>query len=267
MLQNTVVNTLSLLASVKYSYDKTVEFDYQNKPRPCHNFAFMLQGKGLITANGKTITIEKGDILFIPKNTTYSAVWQACPNVFFHSIHFNFQPKLDPLLNKTIEIQKINVSTFDVLYPLAEEIRQNQANKSANGFNTLSAFYKICGEVLSKAKFKEQNFNSSTILSAITYIENNFYKPLTIEELANLCFLSPSRFFYLFKRQTGVSPIVYKNKFAIQNTMQELLFFKDCSIEEIARRNGFKSVIYFERKFKKATGKTPSQYRKEESFL
>ena len=70
MIYNSLQNTLSLLASVKYSYDKTIEFNYQNKPRPCHNFAFMLEGKGIITTNDKTITIEKGDILYIPKNTT-----------------------------------------------------------------------------------------------------------------------------------------------------------------------------------------------------
>ena len=266
MIYNSLQNTLSLLASVKYSYDKTVEFDYQNKPRPCHNFVFMLEGKGIITTNDKTITIEKRDILYIPKNTTYSAVWQTTTSVSFHSLHFNFQSRLDPLLSQNIPIQKLNEVDFDTLYPLMQEIKNTQSQKNSNNFLILSAFYKICGEVFPKVHFNEQ-IKNNPVLPAINYIENHFNQALTIEQLANLCFLSPSRFFYLFKKHKGVSPIVYKNKVALQNTMQELLFDKESPIEEIARRNGFKSVIYFERQFKKATGKTPSQYRKEEILL
>lgn len=257
----------SLIASIKYSYDKTIDFNYMNNPRPCHNFAFMLEGKGIITTDKQIITIEKGDVLYIPKNTTYSAVWTATPEVVFHSLHFNFQPNIDPLLNKTIEIQKIRVDDFDVLYASLEEIRQNEFSADGNPFFVLSAFYRIFGSILANTEYKTNLSNNNAILPAVTYIENNFNKPIKIEHLSNLCFLSPSRFFYLFKKQMGTSPIVYKTQIAIQKSMQDLLFNKNLSIEEISQRNGFKSIIYFERQFKKTTGKTPSQYRKEETLL
>ena len=65
----------------------------------------------------------------------------------------------------------------------------------------------------------------------------------------------------------GVSPIVYKNRLSIQSAAQELLYNKDESIANISKKYGFSSLVYFEQLFKKTTGKSPSQYRKENQLL
>lgn len=265
MINFNIQESLSILRCVNYSYAETISFDYKNKPRPYHNIAFMTEGRGIINHQNEKIVVEKGDILYIPKNTTYNAVWQA--NTSFSTIHFNFQPRLDPLLNKDIPVQKIEVSDFNSIYMSVEQIIKNQNSKSGNGFITLSVFYQICGDLLPNVKMVDSPVHNKSIYPAISYLENNFNQPITVEFLANLCFLSPSRFYYLFKQGTGLSPIVYKNQLAIQNASQELLFDKDTPIKEIAQRNGFDSVIYFERLFKKTMGKTPSQFKKEEVLL
>lgn len=101
-----------------------------------------------------------------------------------------------------------------------------------------------------------------TLAPAVYYLEQNYKKNVTVDELSKLCYLSPSRFFYLFKQQTGTSPIVYKNKIACQRSAQDLLNDKTKPIAEIAKEHGFSSVVYFERVFKKIMGKSPSVYRK-----
>ena len=258
---------LSLLLSVQYTHDKNVEYDYATQPRPCHNFAFMLEGEALIELSTGMIRLKAGDILFIPKNTTYKAHWLATPKAVFHSLHFSFQPKDDVLANRDIPVQMLNNAHFKDLYVLLKEIEKYQFSKSTSSFFALSAFYKICGLLFEEIKFNKTSATQKTLQPAITYIHQNYTKHFTVEYLANLCFLSPSRFYYLFKEQTGVSPIVYKNKIAIQNSAQELLYNKEISIKEIAQKNGFVSSIYFERLFKKTMGKTPSQYRHEDHLI
>ena len=267
MLDFNIQESLSLLRCVNYSYTQKTCFNFENEPRPYHNLAFISDGSGIIYYKGEKIVVSKGDILYIPKNATYNAVWVAQPTVSFTTLHFNFQARLDPLLNKSIEVQKITSPDFEFLFGLAKQIYQNQNKKGGSAFITLASFYNICGAVLPLVKMSDVSTTNKTIYPAISYIESNFNQPVTVEFLSNLCFLSPSRFYFLFKQNTGLSPIVYKNKVAIQNATQELLFNKDLSVREIAHKNGFESLIYFERLFKKVTGKTPSQSRNQQTTL
>lgn len=267
MISAKIQELLLLLLSVQYNYGKDVEFDYSNQPRPCHNLVFMLEGQAVIQSDGETIKLQQGDILFIPKNTTYRAKWSATPKATFHSLHFSFQVKHDPFLNESIPVQILDNSCFSNLYSLLKDIERYQFSKNTDSFLALSAFYGICGKLLANIKINAPIHVNTLIAPAIAYIQKNHKKHFSVETLANLCNVSSSRFYCVFKQQTGDSPIVYKNKIAIQNAAQELLYNKELSVKELAVKYGFVSPIYFERQFKKLIGKTPSQYRKEESLL
>lgn len=258
---------LSLLLSIKYRYTENIKYDYSNQPRPCHNFIFMLEGEGVIEANSKTILLNAGDILFIPKNTTYVAQWKASPKAVFHSLHFSFSPKSDPFLNKEIPIQLLDNENFDMKYSLLKDVERYQFSKTSDSFFALSAFFGLCGNLLRKVRFNEIQPVNEIILPAVTYIQKNYKKRISVENLARMCNLSPSRFYYLFKQETDDSPIVYKNKLAIENCIQELLYNKEISIKELSIKYGFGNPIYFERLFKKMLNKTPSQYRNDECLL
>ena len=267
MFQSTIKEITPLLLSVQYTYTRNKEYDYSQKPRPCHNLVFMLEGEAIIEANDEIIHLTPKNILFIPQNTTYKALWVAKPNAIFHSLHFCFTQKCNPFLNKCIPVQLLQNNHFDELYQHLISIKNFQFEKNANAFIALSSFYAICGKLFRSLKFNSPRLINNIITPALTYIEQNYNKAFTVQQLANLCCLSSSRFYYLFKEQTGTSPIVYKNNLAIQNISQELLFNKDISIKELAAKHGFPNAIYFERLFKKITGKTPSQYRKENRLL
>lgn len=258
---------LTLLLAVKYTHKTDILCDYSNSPRPCHNIAFILEGEGIITANGKTFSVRPNDILYIPQNTTYTATWLAKPKATFHSLHFSFQPKFDPLAKKKIPVQTVSCDRFEELYRILKRIEAVQYEKDEKSFILLSDFYKLCGELLPMLEAEDDCAKSSAIEPALSYLERNYKKKISVERLASLCYLSPSRFFYLFKQKTGTSPILYKNKLALQYAAQELLTSPEKSVATIASAHGFQNLIYFERLFKKSTGKTPSQYRKEERLL
>lgn len=267
MLNTKSIDDLSFCATVKYKSDKDYSCDYSSSPRLCHNLVFILEGSGDIIVENSIITIKKGDILFIPKNSTYISSWKANPNCVFHSVHFNFSLAKDPYFLNNVSIQKLPNEQFEFLYDKVKTIQQYQYSKNLDYFLCLSAFYLLCGTLLPSVDTKVIHPAITSITPAVSYLENNYTSSCTIEYLASLCCLSPSRFFYLFKKQVGCSPISYKNKVLIQKVSQTLLFHKDKSIENIAFEYGFSSPIYFRRLFKKLTGKSPSQYRKDEMLM
>ena len=89
----------------------------------------------------------------------------------------------------------------------------------------------------------------------------NFYKEITIEQIAKIAFLSRSQFSYFFKLHTGKTYIQFLNALRIENACN-LLKNEQLTIEHICFEVGFQNVSNFIRHFKKIKGVTPSQYRK-----
>ncbi len=257
---------LSLFTAVKYAHGKDSPCDYSSSPRPCHNITFFLEGEAEMESDGKSFTVHKGEILFIPQGTTYRSVWKAKPKAVFHTLHFNFAPQVDPLLEKRIPVQAVRVDDFGTLYDRLLEIERYQYEKDENFFLALSAFFYLLNAVFKRAEAVHVVQTENPVLPAINYLREHYKEKITVDELAALCFLSPSRFYSVFKQKTGLSPVSYKNELLIQNVKQALLTEKK-SVEEISEDFGFESSIYLRRLFKKSTGKTPTQYKKEESLL
>ena len=258
---------LSLCTAIKYTYTQNETFDYSNAPRPCHNFVFMLEGRGSIRTENAMFSVKKGDVLFIPQGTTYTSHWLAEPTAAFHSIHFNFLPNTDPFRTKKIPIQILPCENFGELYQSVLKLQAYQYAKNTDSFLALAAFYEVCGKITPSITAFSWTGYDGPIAPALAYIENNYTLHCDVKELAELCFLSVSRFHFLFKQQTGYAPIVYKNRLAIRHAAQSLLLEREKSIEEISEEYGFESAIYFRRLFKNITGKTPTQYRKSETLL
>lgn len=82
-----------------------------------------------------------------------------------------------------------------------------------------------------------------------------------MEILAKKCFLSESRFYYLFKKTTGFSPVDYKNYMKINHAVNDLL--TGATLEEICDTYSICSPSYFRRLLKKFTGKSTSELKKD----
>lgn len=258
----------SFCTAVKYTHVQETTANYLTSPRPCHNFVFMLEGEGEIITPKRKIRVKAGDFLYIPQGTTYLSCWKANPKTVFHSIHFNFLPQCDPFENIKIPVQKVRIENFSTLYQEVLTLQEYQYIKTTDSFFALASFYKICGEILPFIEHEEtKEIESNPIAPALEYIQKHYEEKCTVEQLAELCFLSPSRFYYHFKAQTGYSPIVYKNRVCIHQAAKTLLLEKYKSIEKISEEYGFESAVYFRRLFKSIIGKTPTQYKKEETLL
>ena len=94
-----------------------------------------------------------------------------------------------------------------------------------------------------------------------SYIQENFRRNLTTEELAGVCHMHPTHFIRAFKLRMAQTPHQYISDVRMEYARQ-LLDRSDRSILEIAEEAGFYDLAHFSRTFKRHFAMTPTQYRK-----
>ena len=105
-----------------------------------------------------------------------------------------------------------------------------------------------------------ENKNNPVVHRAKTLIENSFAEEITVMEIAEKLNISVHYLCHVFKAETGITPIDYRN--SVKLTMaKKLLLGTDNKIADIALECGFGSASYFSKLFSKNEGITPAEYR------
>lgn len=94
----------------------------------------------------------------------------------------------------------------------------------------------------------------------LSYIEGHYAEKVTSAQLAALVGYNPQYFSRYFKRNTGLAPTEYVNRFRIERACEQLLD-PERSILDISVACGFQSASYFIKKFKELKGMPPKRYR------
>lgn len=93
----------------------------------------------------------------------------------------------------------------------------------------------------------------------LTYLEENYQKPLSVEGLARHFGFSRSRFSHLFNARMGCSPGEYLRALRCRQAAQMLLE-SEKTLSQIAKDAGFDCARTFYRAFKACFQVTPTQY-------
>jgi YesN/AraC family two-component response regulator len=107
---------------------------------------------------------------------------------------------------------------------------------------------------------REDRTGSCIIKEALSYIDQNYQKSVTLDSVADHVFLSPTYFSALFKKETGVNYIEYLTGIRI-NAAKKLLKKLDHSVTQVGESVGYKDPKQFRKQFIKSVGITPSVYR------
>ena len=96
--------------------------------------------------------------------------------------------------------------------------------------------------------------------SVLGYINQNYMKDITLEEMATYAGYSKWYFSRVFKQYTGVSYMQYLTQVRVSHIRQALIDDRT-SVTQIYEHSGFSSISTFNRAFKEVTGCAPSEYR------
>lgn len=114
--------------------------------------------------------------------------------------------------------------------------------------------------------FIEQVFDQNefkhpqVILKSVNFLQKNYQKKITLEDVAAYVNHSASYFSTIFKSELKVSFNAYLNQLRIEQA-KKLLLENDFTIVEISEMVGYEDQSYFSRVFKKNTGTSPGKYR------
>jgi AraC family transcriptional regulator, melibiose operon regulatory protein len=112
-----------------------------------------------------------------------------------------------------------------------------------------------------KGYHENQSKDMDSLKDMIGYINNHYAEKISINEIAYAGMMCRSKCFNLFKATLRQTPLEYLQNYRIQKSLQ-LLADENLSITDITIACGFNGASYYTEVFKKITGTTPRDYRK-----
>lgn len=256
---------LNQLQAAKYEYRSEHICNWSENPRPFSTIAVMQKGKGRFVTSDKEVEVECGDAFFIPAGSKYISYWNGMDDILYFAIHFHMNNRYSKFSPQRFCLQKINALQSDWFLPRFESLCKYILATGVTRLKAYGLFYDLYADILPLLQWeKSKNSAFNSVKSAVDYIELNSDKEFSVNTLSQMCLLSESRFYTLFYKAMGCSPISYRNNIRIRKAVNML--GDEYTIEEIAARTGFSSGIYFRRIFKEIMGKLPSDYRKNLKF-
>ena len=130
-----------------------------------------------------------------------------------------------------------------------------------NGFNERSELirqiYMETAEIIGSRRENQTDH----VIAYLTQIMNEcFTQPITIADLAEKVYLTPTYICLLFKQETGITINEYIINLRIEYA-KKLLEQPQMKLYDVCSAVGYTSPSYFSRLFKKQTGFSPSEYR------
>jgi AraC-like DNA-binding protein len=172
------------------------------------------------------------------------------------------------MLEKSLRGILFSKETTQQLAPRIMELNQMQ------GFDSVLELMSILHDlsisrnmrILSDASFnntEQYTYNSRRIEKTLEYMNQNFDKPITLNEVARLANMSDAAFSRFFKQRTGNTFIDSLTEIRLGHASRMLIDTTQ-SIAEVAYHCGFNNISNFNRIFKKKKSCTPKDFR--ESF-
>ncbi|PZD95759.1 hypothetical protein DNH61_09880 [Paenibacillus sambharensis] len=154
------------------------------------------------------------------------------------------------------EFKHLNASSYEDLNPgsilLMSSVKELAEWASAKGRDFIALFAGWMQE-------KQDN----VVLRAIRYIETHYRESCTLQAVAAHVHVTPNYLSNLFKKETGVGFTNYVSRLRVEKA-KALLSGSRLKMMEIAEQTGFDNASYFTAVFKQLTGRSPSEYRKEQ---
>lgn len=162
--------------------------------------------------------------------------------------------------------QKNDAFIFDRTKQCAEILREtlfdiNPANDVDEAYYMHSAFYRIMAEHMRNCD--KLTAADTTTQKIKNFIDQNFQKDITVDNISKTFNFSRNYLFSLFKKEYGISPKAYISELRIKKAKELLKTEKNLNIGEIAFSVGYKDPLYFSRIFYKKTGISPKDFRKQ----
>ena len=231
-----------------------------------YHILYVIKGNCYIEKGSSIITLEENDIFIYYPHEMQKYSFDSKENIS-HWIHFSGYEVENLLTQLNLTAGKHHLNEFNNISVLFNSIQKeysaysiinDQTNQKAkilkikNGGLLIELLSNIC---LSINCIDDKEISSEFIDNVNRFPENDF----DIDFYAKLENLSRSRYNYLFKKETGLSPKQYLINLRITKS-EWYMKHSNLNISQIAENVGYADALYFSRIFKKKNGISPKYY-------
>lgn len=249
-------------------------YTYTSPPggRSCSGLIAFTGCEAIYTQHGrKTMHARRGDFVYLPKGGIYTAEYQNCDHATGtgpgsrNEFLVNFEMVDDKgqafALSETVFAISLKTDIYNEYYNRMLALPGAGFEQTGH----IKAFlYGIMTE-FSLGLHRENIISSrfSGIYKGIMYMERHYASNVRISKLAEICHVSESCFRRLFRQYSGMSPTEYISR--LKEAKAKLMLKSNLfTIAEVAASLGFDDPFYFSRFYKRMTGKSPKEERKQE---
>ena len=216
--------------------------------------------------DGPDTVVEKGHmVLFRPGQPQHYTLYSAEQGEFYW-VHFTGSRAEDTLTELQIPSDRnvFWVGTLSdcrwMMHQMIRELQLRQVHYEDLLQMNLRHLLMLIHRNMTRTEGTKAPFRGEVIQS-LTYFQRHWRDPISIEEYAIHCRMTPCWFRQKFKEYVGCSPLQYLISLRMTNAMN-LLENTDYNITQISYAVGYENVSYFRRLFQQHTGMTPGEYQR-----
>lgn len=264
-------------------YPCTIPMDFSFVPvhwQDSFEIIYVKKGSGLVQVDFETYTAKAGDIFLVMPGHLHSIRSLSMNRMEYENIIFDpafldtasinlFSQKYwQPLLLEALSLP-VYIGPEHELHPSISSLLDASdilCSTRPAGYelgvkgNLMLVFSCLFGMATDSGHYNEKH--EEKLKTILSYLEENYDKKLTVEEMARTVGYSASHFMRWFKEMTGVGFGAYLIEFRLERAAQALRSTQD-TILAISEQNGFDNLSNFNRLFKKKFQMTPSQFRRQ----
>lgn len=244
------IRVKNINAILRYT-PQIMKFTAENRHE--HIIGIQLFGKAEHFFIDRQFSIDKNCIYFLNQKEDYRV--EVEEKGMCLSVHFTSYEPID------VKSFCIKINEHSTIVRILNGIQQQFI--SAGGCNTkcLSELYKLFGS-FEDIYFKKYSPKNTRILKAKEYINLHFKEKDCLVKAATEYGVTQRRFNDIFKQNFHTTPNQYIIDYKV-SLAKKLLYSQELSIGDISNLCGFEDIYYFSKTFKKVTGQTARDYRKQ----
>ena len=183
-------------------------------------------------------------------------------SLYFGNIlnELKYEP-IEQIKESITELFSVIVNKLNIYFEIQVSIEELQINSILNLENAadIQKFgIKTIGTLIAKMSSKKEGSEEHILQEAKKFIEENYGRDISLQDVSDKMFFSPSYFSRFFKKCTGEKFSDYLLRIRMTKAVEFLK--KGKKVEEVSKRCGYNSAAYFSHIFKEYYGYTPKDY-------